>query len=66
MRLNELKLQLNELKRKKMESEMKKFFEVTFEHLEGAFCSNIAHAKTLEDVRKYYDKYKWSYIKIAD
>ena len=45
---------------------MKKFFEVTFEHSEGAFCSNIAHAKTLEDVRKYYDKYKWSYIKIAD
>lgn len=45
---------------------MKKFFEVTFEYSEGAFCSNIAHAKTLEDVRKYYDKYKWSYIKIAD
>ena len=45
---------------------MKKYFEVTFEHSEGVFCSNIAHAETLEDVRKYYSEYKWFYVKRAD
>ena len=50
----------------KGEREMKKYFEVTFEHSEGVFCSNIAHTETFEDVQKYYSEYKWFYAKRAD
>jgi len=45
---------------------MKKYFKVTFELSEVVFCTNIVHAETLENIQKYYSKYKWFYAKSAD
>lgn len=44
---------------------MKKYFKVSFQYSEYVYCTNIAHAETMEDVEREYSKYEWSSIKEA-
>ena len=43
---------------------MKKYFEVSFEYAEGIYCSNLAHAETVEAVEAHYSKYSW--VKVSE
>lgn len=38
---------------------MKKYYSVSFQYSESVYCSNIAHAETVEDVENHYKKYSW-------
>lgn len=38
---------------------MKKYFAVSFKYSETVYCSNIAHAETVEAVEAHYSKYEW-------
>ena len=38
---------------------MKKYFAVSFKYSESVYCSNIAHADTVEAVNSHYSKYEW-------
>lgn len=38
---------------------MKKYFAVSFKYSETVYCSNIAHAETVEAVKAHYSKYEW-------
>lgn len=38
---------------------MKKYYKVSFQYSESVYCSNIAHAETVEDVEAHYSKYPW-------
>ena len=44
---------------------MKKFYKVSFEHSAGIYCTNLAHAETIEDVERHYSKYAWQSVKEA-
>ena len=37
---------------------MKKYFAVSFKYSETVYCSNIAHAETVEAVEAHYSKYE--------
>lgn len=41
-----------------------KYYNVSFQYSENVYCSNIAHAETVEDVEKHYSKYAW--VKVSD
>lgn len=41
---------------------MKQYFKVSFQYSETVFCTNIAHAETVQDVEKHYNKYEWSNV----
>ena len=47
------------------EHTMKKFYKVSFEHSAGIYCTNLAHAETIEDVERHYSKYAWQSVKEA-
>ena len=38
---------------------MKKYFTVSFKYSENVYCTNIAHAETIEAVNARYSKYEW-------
>ena len=38
---------------------MKKYYKVSFKYSENVFCSNIAHADSMEAVEAHYSKYPW-------
>lgn len=38
---------------------MKKYFNVSFQYSNNAYCTNIAHAESVEDVERHYSKYGW-------
>ena len=44
---------------------MKQYYKVTFQHSENVFCTNLAHAETVQDVEREYSVYSWSSIKPA-
>lgn len=44
---------------------MKKYFKVTFEYAEGIYCTNLAHAESIEDVERHYSEYAWQSVKEA-
>lgn len=46
--------------------EKMKYFNVTFQHSEFVYCSNIAHAETAEAVREHYSKYPFVAVSPAD
>lgn len=37
----------------------KKFYKVTYQHSESVYCSNIAHAESVEAVEAHYSKHNW-------
>ncbi len=37
----------------------KKYYKVTYQHGESVYCSNIAHAESVEAVEAHYSKYNW-------
>lgn len=41
-----------------------KYYNVSFQYSENVYCSNIAHAETVEDVEKHYSEYAW--VKVSD
>jgi len=43
---------------------MKNYYNVSFEHSESVYCSNIAHAESVEDVERHYSKYSW--VKVTE
>lgn len=45
---------------------MKKYFAVSFKYSESVFCSNIAHAETVEAVAAHYSRYEWVDIREAE
>lgn len=45
---------------------MKKYFEVSFKRSESVYCSNIAHAETVEAVKAHYSIYEWIDIRECD
>lgn len=38
---------------------MKKYFSVSFKYSENTYCTNIAHAASVEAVKAHYSKYEW-------
>ena len=44
---------------------MKTYFKVSFQYSECVYCTNIAHAETVEDVEAHYSKYTWSKVSEA-
>ncbi len=37
----------------------KKYYKVSYQHSESVYCSNIAHAESVEAVEAHYSKYNW-------
>lgn len=38
---------------------MEQYFKVSFQYSESVYCTNIAHAESVEDVKAEYSKYTW-------
>ena len=43
---------------------MKKYFNVSFQYSGSVYCSNLAHAETVEDVQAHYSEYDW--VSVSD
>lgn len=41
-----------------------KYYNVSFQYSESVYCSNVAHAETVEDVEKHYSGYTW--VKVSE
>lgn len=37
----------------------KKYYKVSYQHSESVYCSNIAHAESVDAVEAHYSKYSW-------
>ena len=35
------------------------YYLVSFEYAESLFCTNVAHAASVDAVKKHYSKYNW-------
>lgn len=44
----------------------KKHYNVSYQYSESVFCSNIAHAESIEAVEEYYSGYSWCNISECD
>ena len=44
---------------------MKGYYNVHFQYSETTYCSNIAHAESIQDVEKHYNKYSWVSVEEA-
>lgn len=43
---------------------MKNYYNVSFKYSESVYCSNIAHAESVEDVERHYNRYPW--VKVTE
>ena len=43
---------------------MKNYYNVSFKYSEDVYCSNIAHAESVEDVERHYSKHSW--VKVTE